>query len=741
MQAILFLLFAVLLPAQDIWTANGGQDRTNAYAAESRLRANNLSRESFGKLFTRTVDGQIYAQPLIARGLEIEGAKRDVVFVATMHNSVYAFDARDPRANEPLWRVHLGRPLPVIFWPDYLDINPEVGILSTPLLDRANNTLFVVAFRLSEVGTFFELHALDIRSGAERAGSPVRIQGSVPSQLPDARDGWLEFDPFRQLQRPALTLVNGRLFLGFGSHGDQDPYHGWIFAYDAATLEKKAVFCTTPNGSRGGVWQAARGFAVNSDGSVFAAAANGSADHGNWGQAVLRLNEALEVVDHYRPENWDELNGNDLDVASGGIIALPDTDLLVAAGKSGVVALLQRNQLGGTKANDAGAVQTFQAHRYGMLALAYWPRNDGGILFTRGFAEPLRAWRFDGRQFTTTAIGQTRSQPLGNDGFALSNIESNDAVFWQTHAAENANPAPGVLRAFAANDLSRELWNSEMLPLRDRLGSFSKFSSPVIFDGRVYVATMSNALVVYGLLEDAKPGINTIVHGASGAYGPLAPGLLVAIKGFGVGPEQAEGGQVNDDSTGFTTQLAGTRVYIDGIAAPVLYTSRYQTNVVVPFGIRTEGNVEVVVERDGVKQEPFLMPTAACNPGLFTLDSSGSGNVLALTTEYEAVSRGRPIAPGQVVTFYATGLCGATPPQFEGQIKPLTPDPNQLPITLTVNGEVLEILYAGYAPGLVAGVYQINAQLAPDGQTSLASIVSLQSGNRTAQTNTYLPVQ
>ena len=265
----LILFLPIVTPAQvNVLTANYGNDRTNANLAETVLTTANVGPGSFGKLGAYAVDGQIYAQPLVAGGVMIDGAPRNVVYVATMHNSLYAFDADDAGSTRPLWQVNFGRSVPAEFLKSD-SIRIEVGILSTPVIDLSRNTIFAVSDTFEGGTPVFRLHALDLSDGSEKQGGSVEIKALVDGDGDSSRNGKIPLDPVQHIQRPGLLLANGRVYIAFGSHEDAYPYHGWVLAYDASDIRRQAaVFNTTPHGGSASVWQAGRGPAADRAGIV-----------------------------------------------------------------------------------------------------------------------------------------------------------------------------------------------------------------------------------------------------------------------------------------------------------------------------------------------------------------------------------------------------------------------------------------------------------------------------------------
>ena len=319
----------------DVLTSNYNNERTSANLSETVLTAKNVNKREFGKLGAFPVDGQIYAQPLYVHRVDFpERGTRSAVFVATMHNSVYAFDADSPQSPAPLWTVNLGTPVPVSLL-RFRDIDDEVGILSTPVIDLASNTIYVVAETLDNELPVFHIHALDLSDGHEKSAGPIVIAPSVNGVGDGSQTGHIVMNPIRHLQRPGLLLLNGAVYVAFGSIRDHFPFHGWIAAYDAANLHRQvAIFNTTPDGGAGGIWQSGRGLAADADGNIYAATGNGDCDgQRNFGEAFIKLSPFLSVVDWYAPPDWHEMSDVDSDLGSLGPVLVPGTHLLIGGDK------------------------------------------------------------------------------------------------------------------------------------------------------------------------------------------------------------------------------------------------------------------------------------------------------------------------------------------------------------------------------------------------------------------------
>jgi hypothetical protein len=490
-------------PPPTVLTQHNDPQRTGANLRETALTPANVSVGTFGKRFERAVDGYLYAQPLVA-----PVAGRNVVFLATEHDSVYAYDADDPAASAPLWQVNLGPPAPSS---DYncTDLIPEDGITSTPVIDPATQTIYVSA-KTKEAGVHHQrLHALDLTSGAEKFGGPVEIAARVPG-TGDGSDGTtIAFQAQLQLQRPSLLLSRGQIYLAFGSHCDTGDYHGWMMAYDAATLQQTAAWIVTPDGGQGSIWQSGQGPTADERGELYVVTSNGTTitDGSELSEAFVKLSPSLAVDDWFIPYNYDQLNLLDLDLGSAGVLLAPGTHLAISGGKEGVLYLLDRDYLGrfhgGSDAQIVEHVKIAVDNIHG--SPVYWRSPTDAFLYVWPENTNLLQLRFAGGVLEPAPFAQSPTPaPTGMPGGILS-VSADGAsggIVWVNMVLDgDANPGtrPGVVRAFDASDVSRELWNSEEDP-RDSLGNFAKFVSPTVVNGKLYMATFSNKLVVYGLL-------------------------------------------------------------------------------------------------------------------------------------------------------------------------------------------------------------------------------------------------
>lgn len=726
----------------DVLTANYDNNRTNANLNEWILNTNNVNSTQFGKLYTFPVDGQIYAQPLYVHALNMpDKGPLNVLYVATMHNSVYAFDADAATGTAPLWQVNLGVSIdPASFnvpgFSPYNDILHEIGILGTPTIDREAGTIYVVNETRVDGNMAFFLHALDLATGSEKLNGPVRIEASVPGTgwggSGDAVDGQLPLHPEGHLQRPGLLLANGAIYIGFGSHGDYMPWHGWIVAYNATDLQQQiGAFNTTPSTAGSAIWQGGRGLAADADGSVYCATGNGNYDGVfSWGETVLRLTPTLDIADWFTPAQYAAWTDDDQDFGSNGPILVPGTNLLIAGGKAGVVAVVDRTNMGHVMDANSESVQTFQAVPSGQFAIfntALWNRPDGPMLYVWGFNDPLRQFQMQGGAFNPTPVA-TNSSARNALPFSGMTVSSNafvpgTGIFWATTLSSTPSPAPGALRAFNALNIGEEIWNSDMQAARDALGNFTKFANPTVANGKVYVPTDSAQVAVYGLLS--VPGIAAVVNAASFTSSTIAPGELITLFGLGLGPSTPLGLTL-DASGKVATTLGGLTVTFDDIPAPLLYASSGQVNVIVPFGVAGKSTTVMRVSAPGGASYTATLPVSATAPAVFVISASGQGAIL--NGDLSVNSAANPAARGSSISIYATGGGVLTPAVADGTLITAGNLPRSAPVSVTIGGHAASVSYQGGAPGLVAGVLQINAEVPADVTPGSAVPVTISAG-------------
>jgi hypothetical protein len=513
---------------------------SGATLAETTLNTTNVGPSTFGLLFTLPVDDKVNAQPLYAPSVAIPNhGIHNVVYVATMSDTLYAFDA--DAGGTALWAVNLASlvnatPVPLAKFAISTTASGNLGILSTPVIDQSTNVMYVVAATLENGAMAYRLHAIDIRSGAEPYGPGVLISASY---------GGSTFDARYQTQRMSLALSGNQVVFGFGAMLHEYPgnYVGWVMAYDKLTLQQSGVFATVTLGNRGGgVWQSGRPPAVDSAGYVYMFVGNayGGGYDGvhNFSESVLKFDPShgLKLLDWFTPGNWMTLDSRDLDLTSSGPLLIPGTTLLAGGGKTGDLYVLNTANLGKYNANDSQVVQKQNILQQESLVASggirggpvYWQRsaeNGGPLLYNWGVDDWVRAYAFSGTKFAANPSAQGTGSSINPGGIlALSanGEQHGSGVLWAT---TRTSSAAGELHAFDADNISKELWNSTMNATRDSYGNFAQFVPPLIASGKVYVATFSNKLAVYGLLQAQAPPPPA---GSSGG-GALDPWSLLAL--------------------------------------------------------------------------------------------------------------------------------------------------------------------------------------------------------------------
>ena len=511
--------------------------RTGWNSNETILTQSSVSTGNFGLIFSRNVDDQIYAQPLVLSNVSVGGGVHNIVIVATVNNTLYAFDADNASVATPYWQDNLTfnpsnyRPIKNTDMTgacggNYKDFSGNMGIVGTPAIDTLTNTLYVVSRSVTQTGTptFVQyLHAIDISTGAEKAGSPVSISGTytAPGHL------MVTFNEQKQNQRPGLLLYNGVVYIAWASHCDWGPYEGWIMGYDASTLGQKYTYATVLNGGLAGIWMSGQPPAVDANGNIYVSTGNGTTGFGgnpndtsNRASSLLKLSTAsgaLKVTDFFTPMNYQYLNDDDLDYGVDGVMLIPNTHLSLSGSKEGRLFLIDDNLMGGTTSNNSNVLQTLNVantstsntrHLHG--SPVYF-EDEYSNEYIYGWAEGSLLKQFPFNRSTmlfdtiNEKIGNT-ALPSGMPGAMLSvssnGFTPNTGILWANHPINgNANQAivPGVLQAFDATDVTHELWNSNWNSKRDSIGKFAKFVPPTIANGKVYMATFSNRLNVYGL--------------------------------------------------------------------------------------------------------------------------------------------------------------------------------------------------------------------------------------------------
>ena len=497
------------------WHFDNGRSGWNN--KETSLSPGNVSSKTFGKLFSYLLDGYAYAEPLLMSNVTINGATHNVLYVATEHDSVYAFDA-DNGSGTPLWHVSLlqSGETPITAG----TIQPYQGVTSTPVIDPASNTIYVVSAQRTASSATFRLNALDIATGAQKFSGPKLIQASVPGTNATAVNGVVSL-PQGCIQRAALLLANGNVYIGFGSC-----HSGWLLAYDAHTLAQTGVFNASPNldgegqfASAGGIWMGSGGPVADSAGNVYVSTGNGPWDGKTaFGDSILKLSPTLQLEDYFTPNDYQFLNCHDGDLAAGGLLLIPGSSNLVGGGKNGKLFLVNTANLGQEQASDAGAVQTIffesdlsapysatctdvsgdhttQSNSYEIFGTAAFYNGSiylGVTPTTTTAPAGIREFVYSGKlSYGAETAPSILQGARGTTPFVSSDGSAN-GILWMIDTGQplqtSSTPTKSTLRAYDANDLGAELYDSGE-NAADVPGFGIKFTSPVVANGKVYIST------------------------------------------------------------------------------------------------------------------------------------------------------------------------------------------------------------------------------------------------------------
>ncbi len=496
--------------------------RSGLNSHETTLTPTNVSAQTFGKRFTYLLDGYSYAEPLLMSNITIGGAAHNVLYVATENDSVYAFDGDNYGTGAPLWKTSL---LKTGETPMSTYIKPVQGVTSTPVIDPSTNTIYVVSAQQSSSGSTFRLNALDITTGAHKFGSPVTINASVPATNSDSVNGVQTLNT-SCIQRAALLLANNSIYIGFGSC-----HSGWLLAYSASTLAQTGVFNASPNlngegayASAGGVWMGGGGPVADSAGNVYITTGNGPFDESTaWSDSILKFSPTLKLEDFFTPQDYQYMDCADADLAAGGLMMIPGTTEMIAAGKTGKLFLVNSNGMGGEKANDAGATQTLyfesdltapyptsctdslgthttDINSYEIFGTSAYFNGSVylGITPTANVPAGIREFKYAGGvlSYGTYTSPSVQQNTRGTTPFLSANGTSNGILWMIDQGLPLQNTGTGgttnaTLRAYDATDLATELYNSSTNSA-DVPGYGIKFSSPVVGNGKVYISTGHN---------------------------------------------------------------------------------------------------------------------------------------------------------------------------------------------------------------------------------------------------------
>lgn len=689
-----FILSVLSLNGQvNVLTYHNDLSRTGQNLNETILTPARLEAGEFGPLFSNPVDGQVYGQPLYMWGLNVAGkGLHNVVFIVTEHDSVYAFDADSNTGSNaaPLWQVSFLNPAAGITSvpSDTLGcqaISPEMGITSTPVIDPNTGTLYVVAMTLEDFGQTYvhRLHALDVATGQEKPGSPVQIEASAPG----TGDGntVVIFKPSLYKERAGLLLLNGVVYTAWSSNCDSGNYHGWVISYDAKTLERVAIYTSTPNWEAGSIWQSGAAPAADGNGNIYTITGNGTFDAAgggsDLGDSVIKLSPAngLSVLDYFTPFNAGLLDVKDIDLGSSGALLLPDSagtpqhpHLLVTGGKEGRIYLVDRESMGHfSPSSDSQIVQSLPTAIGPLYGIPVYFNNT---VFFSGQNDTLKAFPISEGLLSETPSSQSAGTIAGMG--SVPSISANGAVqgiIWTIQ--------PDALYAYDATNLGNELY-------RASYGSYVKFSTPTIANGKVYVGT-GGSVAVFGL--PSAPRISAMLNSGGSGAGPVAPGSVISVYGANL----AAGAEVASQNP-LPNVLASSQIVINGLPAPLLSARANQINAQVPY--ETVGGIaSVVAMRGSSASAPAALQVQQTAPGIFVaLNQDGTVNGLA-----------HPAAAGSTLEVLVTGLGSAQPAVPTGFAAPAGPAPSAIvPLTATIGGASTPVLSAELAPGMV-GVFNV----------------------------------
>ncbi len=509
-----------------VLTQHNDNSRSGWNDNETTLTTANVNVRQFGEVFTLAVDDQVYAQPLVVSHVSLGGGYHNVVLIATVNNTLYAFDGDNGTL---YWQKNFTAPgmrppqhsdMTGACSGAYQDFSGNIGIVGTPVIEAATGTMYFVA-RSTTGGTFVQfLHGVNVADGSEVAASPTQITATTTGTGDGNVNGLIAFDAQRQNQRQGLTLSNGVVYVTFSSHCDWGPYHGWILGYDASTLQQRIVYNDTPNGYAGGMWESGTGMAADATGNLYVVTGNGTVgDAGdptnptNRGESALKLTptgSTLRVASYFTPYNYQFLNDYDLDYGGMGAFLIPNSSLYLTGAKDGNLYLLNRDAMGGylPSSNQVQQVVSLSSDANMHCQAAYYKGAAKEFVYVWSENDPLRAIEFDHASnllLPQSQIVSSAAGPTGQSGAVLS-VSSNGSqdgsgILWASYASSGDaehDVRPGILRALDANDIRKELWNNQQ-NARDAAGNYAKFAAPTIANAHVYLPTFSNRVVVYGL--------------------------------------------------------------------------------------------------------------------------------------------------------------------------------------------------------------------------------------------------
>jgi len=500
----------------DVITYHYDNGRSGMNLNEVTLTPANVNSTQFGKKGEFTVDGKVDAQPLYLSQVTIGGQKKNVLYVATEHGSIYAFDADSVNGNTStfLWKVTtLGSGETTSDNRGCSQVSPEIGITATPVIDRSRNAIYVVAMSKNASPTYFQrLHALNLSTGAELFGGPTTISATYPGTGANSSGGNVIFDPKQYKERPGLLQINGTIYTTWSSHCDISPYTSWVMAFNADTLAQTSVLNLVPNGSDGGIWMSGAAPAADAAGNIFFLVGNGTFDptlnaqgfpaNKDCGNCFVKLSTSsgLALADYFTPHNTVSESNADQDLGSGGSIVLPDVKdsggntkhLSVGAGKDSIIYIVDRDAMGKFNASTDQIYQEISGQLGG--GVYSMPAFFNDIVYYGAVGDALKAFPVTNAKLALTPSSQS-THNFGYPGTTPS-VSANGATNGIVWAIENNG---AVLYAYDATDLTKELYNSNQAANNRDHFSGNKFITPIVVNGKVYVGTQTS-VAVFGLL-------------------------------------------------------------------------------------------------------------------------------------------------------------------------------------------------------------------------------------------------
>ena len=613
-----------------VFTQHNDSFRDGVNASETVLTPANVNTTRFGMVAKVQLDDQIYAQLLVAPNVTAGGAKRNVLYAATTNNSLYALDAS---TGAQLWKVNLGTAFTVSnSGASCTDMLGSAGTIGTPVINPATNTIYVVAqtWDATTSTSTHKLHALDLSTGAEHAGSPVVIQANGFNSKPE-------------LQRPGLLFANNNIYIAFGSHCDQGTYKGFLFAYNATSLAQVGVFNAAPTTNGNAFWEAGTGSTSDSAGNIYNVAGNGTFDGvTNFSETLLKSSANLSLLDWGTPSNFSQLDAADQDFSSSGAVYVPGKNLVLAGGKDGVLRVFNAADLGHLGNN----LQNIQATSSHIHSIAYF--NNNVIIW--GQSDFAKIFPFTGSTLASAPVFTGTTEAIGHPGGSLS-VSANgvsNAILW---ASTNTGAGPdgqgawhasvaGILHAYSLSSTSMsEIWNSQLNVARDSCNFYAKFNAPTVANGMVYLASFGTAqtktgqVCFYGLLPN-PPSANLIPDGTYYVQS-VQSNLVLDIPGLSTAPGKVV--QQYTQNNGKNQQWK-----LKNLGSNVVSLTNVSSNLVLDVVGASKANSALVDQATSVANQISQQWTVTTTgSGSFVLTNKNSG--LALDVDGGGVAVGERI--------------------------------------------------------------------------------------------------